>query len=198
MEKAHTVKYEPRLTVEEETALARRAFAGDKIARNQLVMAHLGIAKAASIKAKCREHGRKCDDMEQVAFVALCKAAEKYDPDHESGTPFRSYAYTCAPRACFRGCQGTRHRVETVPLDVNTPAPAPAPAPEGDLAAAVAGLGGIDAIVLTARYPLDGGDKTTLRQIGAELGCTKQRVQRIEARALGRLRYRVLSRKESA
>ena len=42
--------------------------------------------------------------------------------------------------------------------------------------------------VLVGRFGIGGGREETLRQIGAELGISKERARQIESRALGKLR----------
>ena len=48
-------------------------------------------------------------------------------------------------------------------------------------------------LILTALYGLDGEPRRTLRQVGAQVGLSLQRVQQIQKKTLGRLRQRLQS-----
>jgi RNA polymerase primary sigma factor len=48
--------------------------------------------------------------------------------------------------------------------------------------------------VIELRYGLDDERGRTLKEVGAELGLTKERIRQIERRALAKLRHRSLSR----
>jgi RNA polymerase sigma factor (sigma-70 family) len=178
-----------RLTLDEEAALALRVRQGDLIARNQLVTANLGLAKSIARSIRCPEHGRGCDDLEQLAFVALCRAANHYDPAKCPGVRFASYAWAVILNSCRHGCQPRASSVHTEALGVDVQAPA-APAVDldetpGQLLERTPGLAGM---ILRARYPQDGTAPKTLREIAEEMGITRQRVHQLEREAIGALR----------
>jgi RNA polymerase primary sigma factor len=56
---------------------------------------------------------------------------------------------------------------------------------------ALAGLPPREALVVRLRYGLGEADSSTLEEVGARLGVTRERARQIEARALGRLRRRL-------
>ena len=57
-------------------------------ARNELVTAHLGLAR--SLARRFAGRGEPLDDLEQVAYEGLAKAVERFDPDR--GTSFAAFA----------------------------------------------------------------------------------------------------------
>jgi RNA polymerase sigma-B factor len=57
-------------------------------ARNQLVEAHLGLAR--SLARRFAGRGEPLEDLEQVAFEGLAKAVERFDPNR--GTSFAAFA----------------------------------------------------------------------------------------------------------
>lgn len=77
------------LTKKEEVELSRRAKAGDKFAKDQMVLSNLRlaikIAKEFHNKSNC-----SLEDLIQESNVGLCKAVEMFDP--ERGFKFSTYA----------------------------------------------------------------------------------------------------------
>jgi RNA polymerase sigma-B factor len=57
-------------------------------ARNELVTAHLGLAR--SLARRFAGRGEPLEDLEQVAYEGLAKAVERFDP--ERGTSFAAFA----------------------------------------------------------------------------------------------------------
>jgi RNA polymerase sigma-B factor len=57
-------------------------------AQEELVASHLRLAK--SLARRFEHHGEPSDDLEQVAMLALVKAAKRFDPDRD--TRFATYA----------------------------------------------------------------------------------------------------------
>ena len=90
--------------------LERRSRATDKEVRqallNQAIELNLGIAH--SIASRFRGRGVEADDLDQVAYLGLVKAARSYRPD--SGTPFLAYAVPTIRgevKRYFRDCSWT-------------------------------------------------------------------------------------------
>jgi RNA polymerase sigma-B factor len=90
--------------------LERRSRATDKEVRqallNQAIEMNLGIAH--SIASRFRGRGVEADDLDQVAYLGLVKAARSYRPD--SGTPFLAYAVPTIRgevKRYFRDCSWT-------------------------------------------------------------------------------------------
>jgi RNA polymerase sigma-B factor len=61
---------------------------GDRAVRDELVVEHLGLAKALARRYSGR--GEQLDDLQQVAMVGLLKAVERFDP--ERGLSFTTFA----------------------------------------------------------------------------------------------------------
>jgi RNA polymerase sigma-B factor len=90
--------------------LERRSRATDEEVRqallNQAIELNLGIAH--SIASRFRGRGVEADDLDQVAYLGLVKAARSYRPD--SGTPFLAYAVPTIRgevKRYFRDCSWT-------------------------------------------------------------------------------------------
>lgn len=61
---------------------------GDRVHRNRLVEKHRSLAEA--IARRYANRGEPVDDLQQVAFLGLVKAVERFDPT--KGIPFAGYA----------------------------------------------------------------------------------------------------------
>lgn len=69
-------------------AFARYQATGDRSLRNRLVEQHRSLAEA--LARRYTNRGESVDDLEQVAFLGLVKAVERFDPT--KGIPFAGYA----------------------------------------------------------------------------------------------------------
>lgn len=67
---------------------ASKSNASKKTTAHELIEAHMGVAR--SVALRYRNRGIDMDDLEQVALLALTKAAQRFDPD--AGHDFLSYA----------------------------------------------------------------------------------------------------------
>ncbi len=79
-----------KLQLEELTkSLSRRASSGDVKARKELIEFHLSLARYYGNKY-ARFHPHERADIEQCAYVGLCRAVDGYDP--EANNAFSTYA----------------------------------------------------------------------------------------------------------
>ncbi|GAA0612939.1 SigB/SigF/SigG family RNA polymerase sigma factor [Kribbella sandramycini] len=95
---------------ETQELLSRRAASTDENLRSELldraIELHLGVAH--SIASRFRGRGVETDDLDQVAYLGLVKAARGFDPS--SGTPFLAYAVPTIRgevKRYFRDCSWT-------------------------------------------------------------------------------------------
>ena len=80
----------PLLTPAEEIDLGRLARAGDRSARDVLILRNAGLVR---LMARWYRHcGIEHDDLIQVGQVGLIRAATSYDPDKHPGVRFSSFA----------------------------------------------------------------------------------------------------------
>lgn len=87
------------LTASEEKALGRRAQAGDRDARNELVLCNIRLV--VSVARYYRNRGLPMSDVVQNGILGLNRAAEKFDPNQ--GTRFSTYATLWIKQAIQRG-----------------------------------------------------------------------------------------------
>lgn len=107
----------PRLTAEQERALADRIQAGDQDARNELVLHHVGLALNIAFG-----YARSCpllseDDLVQEAFMGLLHAARLYDPDKgRYSTNATNWVRQCCSAAIRRNAYPVRIPEMCAPL----------------------------------------------------------------------------------
>ncbi|MFI5732313.1 SigB/SigF/SigG family RNA polymerase sigma factor [Kribbella sp. NPDC051587] len=90
--------------------LSERAASTDEDHRQQLLdqAIELHLAVAHSIASRFRNRGVESDDLDQVAYLGLVKAARSFDPS--TGTPFLAYAVPTIRgevKRYFRDCSWT-------------------------------------------------------------------------------------------
>ena len=82
------IKKAPLLDKDTETALARKALAGDAVAQNKLVESNLRFA--VQVAKQYQGMGLELEDLIQVANLGLFEAVKRFDPDR--GVKFISFA----------------------------------------------------------------------------------------------------------
>jgi RNA polymerase primary sigma factor len=82
------IKKAPLLDRDTETALARKALAGDAVAQNKLVESNLRFA--VQVAKQYQGMGLELEDLIQVANLGLFEAVKRFDPDR--GVKFISFA----------------------------------------------------------------------------------------------------------
>jgi RNA polymerase primary sigma factor len=172
--------------------------------RNELVRSNLRLVVAIARQTLDAEHS--FDDLVSEGNIALMRAVEKFD--FARGFRFSTYATWAIRRAMLHLKAATRRRARRSVGDQ----------PLADVAAAVdeAQTSSADALeeirLLQCILPqLDDRDRSvidlrfglhdqrrTLRQLGAEMGVSKERVRQLELRALARLREMAASQLASA
>jgi RNA polymerase sigma-32 factor len=85
------------LTEDEEKVIVARMLAGDRVARDQLIEAHIPLA--AHMARKYAKMGNR-EDLLQEALLAMLRAAESFDA--ERGMRFASYAHWWMRTALYR------------------------------------------------------------------------------------------------
>ena len=174
------------LDAREELELARRAKAGDIVAANKIILAHLPIAKKVA-KQYAAKHGT--DDLIQEGVFGLKKALDAFDP--EMGFQFGVLAklnvewaikdylkkqrrhYALSLDAPISGTDTTFKDilVEPNPLDIEPAQPT------------------LDCLNDRERYIIEARlDGRTRSVIGVELGISDERVRQLEARAVAKLK----------
>jgi len=104
------IKKAPLLTKDEETALGRRALAGDRYAVNRLVECNLRFA--VQVAKQYQGMGLELEDLIGYANLGLFEAAKRFNPDR--GVKFISFAVWYV-RAELQKCLNDKSRVVRIP-----------------------------------------------------------------------------------
>lgn len=161
--------------------------------RERLVRSNLRLV----VSIAKRHHGRRTAFSSLISDgnVALLDAVEAFD--YTRGNRFSTYAGWAIMRRFARTVPEEDYRVvcveehvlaESAQVEVDFTALKPAVLENG-IARALLGLPERERVIIERRFALDGSDKpTTLKELGAAFGVTKERIRQIEAQALARLR----------
>jgi RNA polymerase sigma factor (sigma-70 family) len=177
---------EPLLTAEQETDLGRRAFAGDIQARNKLVLANERLAAHCAKRYRSTTIGK--DDLEQQAMLALIEAAGRFDPEGHPGIRFSTYAHRC-----IKGqLQTMLEKWLRIPTQSDVDfdwIPDRHSTDHSDVDAekvwnALKAVRPKDRSIVIGHEGLDGEGSLTFREMAAQLGCSKQRVQQRHKKAM--------------
>jgi RNA polymerase primary sigma factor len=181
-----------------ETALWPQAQAGCHQSVNLLMSQHKGLVYAVVRQQALGE--LPYDEALQAGRTGLWRAILKYDP--ERGTAFSTYAWTAIMHSVWAAVKEARKEEEetTLPLPSDLPDKKQEPASRWErqaLAAltrqAITQLPTRLQFVLKARYGWGGEAPATFRQIGEQLGISRQRAQQLHQEALLRLRQPAFS-----
>jgi len=181
-----------------ETALWPQAQAGCHQSVNLLMSHHKGLVHAVVRQQALGE--LLYDEALQAGRTGLWRAILKYDP--ERGTAFSTYAWTAIMHSVWAAVKkaGKEEEETTLPLPSALPDKKQEPASRWErqaLAAltrqAITQLPTRLQFVLKARYGWGGEAPATFRQIGEQLGISRQRAQQLHQEALLRLRQPAFS-----
>lgn len=199
-----------RTTREEEIALGRRIRDGDQAARDELISRNLPLC--LTIAKRYRTETLTLNDLCEEGVIGLCKAADKWDPDE--GARFGTYAYwwirqsiayAAERKGPFLGVSRKRYRELTAdnmprtyhasecaidPWELGEGGEEPRPY-DAVQRMAVAGL--LESIEPSRRWCVRRiiMEGATLREVGEELGITRERVRQLCASGLHLLKQRV-------
>ena len=202
----HISLEESRLKAPFETALWSQAQAGCRQSVNLLMRQHNGLVHAVVRQQVLGE--LPYDEALQAGRTGLWRAIMGYDP--ERGTTFATYAWTAIMRSVWAAVKKWEKRegemlvLSAVEVVVPLPGILPDAVQEPDkrwerkalVAAtrqAVCQLPARLQLVLAARYGWTGHPPATFRQIGEQLGVSRQRAHQLHQEALRRLRQPALS-----
>lgn len=191
-----------KLTFEEETTLAAAAQAGDVQARNELIAANIPLVLQI-VRVIYANRGELYEDVVQEGCLGLMRAAMRWKPD--KGVRFGTYAVWCirsrlhahlqakscreAPLTSLDFCEEDDRNLHEVLADGT------------DTAQELEGANVAEAVrERIERLPLSerevtlvklrwlSGDDSTLREVGEQLGFSRQYAKQVEDRAMAKLR----------
>jgi len=192
------------LTAAEEVRLARRVERGDRAARDRMIVSNVRLV--IWVAKRFQGRGLALEDLIQEGTLGLIRAVEKYD--WRRGCRFSTYAIWWIRQACLRALRNAaapllvRSLDEQIGDDGLELGDLLGDDRAGDgfeaverrldarifLAEAARVLPSRERYVVARRY---GPAPATLRQVGAELGVTRERARQLEQNALLHLRRHV-------
>ncbi len=179
-----------------ETTLWQQAQAGCRQSVNELMSRHDGLVHAVVRQQYLGD--LPYEEALQAGRTGLWRAIKGYD--HQRGTAFSTYAWLAIMRSVWAAVKATQREAQTTHLVAEVVDEQQEPAQlwekavvEASTREAVAHLPERLQAVLRARYGWAGQAPATFRQIGAQLGVSKQRAHQLHQEALIRLRQPALS-----
>lgn len=190
-----------KLSFEEEITLARAAQAGDIAARNTLVESNVPLVKHL-VRHVYAHRPESFDDIVQEGCFGLMRAVSSFDPAR--GVRFGTYAVMCirsrlwtffqkhngqAPQTSLDECDGEeRSLYETLTDDENPGEKLEGAQLSHEVRTRIEGLSltAREAELVNLRWL--SGNELTLREVGEELGFSRQYAKQVEDRAMLKLR----------
>ena len=190
------------LSADDEKRLAHAIARGDAAARDHMVRANLRLV--VNIARGYANRGLPLPDLIEEGNLGLLRAVEGFDP--KVGTRFSTYASYWIKQSIKRALinSGKTIRIPAymveqpdggwslgeIVRDENMKCPAEVLLDEDTMKHVLERIERLDdraSKILKLRFGLGGGEPMTLKEIGAELGLTRERVRQIEAETLAML-----------
>ncbi len=163
--------------------------------REYAVQSNLGLVY--SMLNRFRFAAADEDQLQSDAMYALAQAVRRFNPF--SGYRFSTYACNCIARACMRRSRREQRRKQRLPFQYDPTFDRPTERADLDAELRIemlhralnenwAELTEMESRVLSTRFPLDTGRKSTFKAIGQTIGLSKERIRQIQNRALAKLR----------
>ena len=166
-----------------------------KIIRDHIVDQNLGLVYATLT----RFHPRQADwdDFRSEAFLALVRAVEGFNPWR--GFRFSTYACSAIMRSLVHASKKVSRQRLRFPMELDVEREVAEQREDAHAAlyldrlrqALDTNLGELterESKVLARRFPMEGGSRLTLEEIGDDFGLSKERVRQIQRMALTKLR----------
>ena len=192
------IGFSPLLTAEEEVFFSRKSLKGCEKSRNRMIESNLRLV--VKISRRYNNRGLALLDLIEEGNLGLIRAVEKFDP--ERGFRFSTYATWWIRQTIERAIMNQTSvdsplsgDNEKALLDVIADDDSVGPdyrVQNEDLSNSIVGwlneLNTKQREVLARRFGLLGYEPSTLENVGAEIGLTRERVRQIQVEALKRLK----------
>ena len=197
-------RLEPERPDAEQVARVEQLLAESRAVRERLIHANLRlVVSIARGLANGRQH---FEELVSEGNLTLINAIDKFD--YARGFRFSTYATHAIRRAIYRQMRrGLKRPLQLAAAEESLIDPSGEFEPEED-AALLADWGriwplmseqldGREQYVVRSRFGLEDGHPRTLRQIGREIGLSKERVRQLQLRALDKLQRLLTERQEA-
>lgn len=165
-----------------------------KIIRDYIVEQNLGLVY--SMMARFRSGHADWDELRSEALFAIVRAVEGFNPWR--GFRFSTYACNAIARSLIQearraGRRRVRFRLgqdlwHEDPERVDSWSELYVDRLQQAMTHNLGELTERESVILSRRFPMDGGEGLTLGEVGTTLGLSKERVRQLQNRALGKLR----------